>query len=442
VVVQQHHEQRWQTPTPVQATGYENPYPASPAGGAHAGGGRWSAQLARTQDTATQTYYELAFGDGRLQVMLTEPPAASQEWATGMHARSVEVLPAAGNQAGAAVWEAVDLRDTGAIHVAERILSDADQQAAEMRRQASLQAVAIREVAEQEAAEIRQQASAQAVPVREAAEREAAGIRQQATAQATAIRAAAEHEAAAVRAAAQQEADALRSAVELMSADLDQVAAYLTEKVTGPIERITGGARPTEGYPELADWSAGLAARPGTAGTGPGMLGAAPAPALSPSAEPVTVPDELPSPQQEAGSDEEAAPAARATSHAVPVTDPGEPRTRPAGPATRPARRTDKQGPTRQYRTMRVFAGSMAALVVVALGTGAYQLATRGYTFFVFRSPGTGATDNNAVFPGIIPTPKPSPAHHQQATARGRHSAGGAHQHRHPAGAHHRARGQ
>jgi chemotaxis protein histidine kinase CheA len=440
--VQQHHEQHWQTPAPVQATRYENPYPAKPAGGAHASTGRWSAQLARTQDTATQTYYELAFGDGRLQVMLTEPPAASQEWATGMHARSVEVLPAAGNQAGAAVWEAVDLRNTDAVQVAERILSDADQQAAEMRRQASQQAVAIREAAEQEAAEIKQQASAQAVPVREAAEREAAEIRQQATAQATAIRAAAEHEAAAVRAAAQQEADALRSAVELMSADLDQVAAYLTEKVSGPIERITGGARPTEGYPELAGGSAGLAARPGTAGTGPRMLGTTPAPAVSPSADPATVPDELPSPQQETGPDEEAAPGARATSHAMPATAPREPQARRAGPATMPARRTDKQGPSRQARTMRVFAGSIAALVTVALGTSAYQLATNGYTFFVFRSAGTGATNGNAVFPGNTPAPKPSAAHHQPTTGRDQHGARGTHHHRHPGGTHRRVKSQ
>jgi len=72
---------------------------------------------------------------------------------------------------------------------------------------------------------------------------------------------------------------------------------------------------------------------------------------------------------------------------------------------------------------MLAFAGTITALVVLVLGTGAYQLATRGFTFFVFRSAGTGATDNNAVFPGIIPTPKPSPAHQHPKTGRGQHGA-------------------
>ena len=42
---------------------------------------RWSAQLARTTGPIPQTYYDLAFGDGRLQVMLTETPGAGQGWA-------------------------------------------------------------------------------------------------------------------------------------------------------------------------------------------------------------------------------------------------------------------------------------------------------------------------------------------------------------------------
>jgi hypothetical protein len=70
---------------------------------------------------------------------------------------------------------------------------------------------------------------------------------------------------------------------------------------------------------------------------------------------------------------------------------------------------------------MRVFAGTITALVVLALGTGAYQLATRGFTFFVFRSAGTGATDNNAIFPGIVPTPRPSPPHHHPTTGTAKH---------------------
>lgn len=102
---------------------------------------------------------------------------------------------------------------------------------------------------------------------------------------------------------------------------------------------------------------------------------------------------------------------------------------RPARPATRPARRTDKPARSRQSRPLVAFAGTITALVLLALGTGAYQLATRGFTFFVFRSAGTGATDNNAIFPGIIPAPKPSPAHHHPTTGPGQHRAPGAHHH-------------
>jgi hypothetical protein len=250
----QHHEQRWQTPAPVPATRYENPYPARPAGGTHARTQRWSAQLARTQDTATQTYYELAFGDGRLQVMLTEPLAASQDWAAGVHARPVEVLPVGTDQAGSTGWDAVDLRNSDAVRVAERILSDADRQAAEIHHEAAAQATAIREAAEREATEIRQQAAAQAVPVREAAEREAAEIRQQAAAQA-----------AAVREAAEREATELRAHLLALSAELGRVAAYVTENLTSP-------ATPVKAPP----------ARPATA------------PAARPAAEPATKPQGQP----------------------------------------------------------------------------------------------------------------------------------------------------
>jgi hypothetical protein len=222
----QHHEQRWQTPASVPAARYENPYPARPAGGTHARTQRWSAHLARTQDTATQTYYELAFGDGRLQVMLTEPPAAGQEWAAGVHTRPVEVLPVGTGQAGAAGWDSVDLRNADAVRVAERILSDADHQAAEIHHEAAAQATAVREAAEQEAAEIRQQAAAQAAVVREAAEREAAE---------------------------------LRAHLLALSAELGRVAAYVTENLSRP-------ATPVKAQP----------ARPATA------------PAAKPAAEPVT----------------------------------------------------------------------------------------------------------------------------------------------------------
>jgi hypothetical protein len=418
-------------PAPGRAT--EAGYQIRPPTGAHAKGQRWSAQFARAEDTA-QTYYELAFGDGRLQVMLTEPPEPDQGWATSPHARVVEALPPGGQQAGPVGWEAEDLRNSDSVQVAARILADADYQAAEIRRAAAEQSAALREAAEAEAAEIRQRAA----PIREGAELEAAEIREQAAARAAAVRDAAEHEAAAIRTAAQREADALRSAIQTMSADLDRMAAYITENFTGPIERITAntGTRLAEGYPD------GYARHAkGPAGTGPRSSAAAPAPVATPRADPAAPapavdPYEEPSHYDErphydeADSLEEASPGGRATSRAAPVIT-------PARPATRPTRQTEKPGRSRQYRTMRVFTGTIAALVVIAIGTGAYQLATHGYTFFVFRSAGTGATDNNAIFPGIIPAPKPSPTHHQPP--KGRH-ARGAHHH-HPGGTHHHVKG-
>jgi hypothetical protein len=238
---------------PATRTGY----PAKRYAGAHAK--TWSAQLARTQDTTTQTYYELAFGDGRLQVMLTEPPKTGQEWASGMHARPLE---------------ADDLRDSDAVRVAERILSDADYQAAEIRRDASTQATAIREAAEQDAAEIRQQASAQTVPVREAAEREAAEIKKQAAEQAAAVREAAEREAAELRAHLLE-----------MSAELGRVAAYVTESLTSPTIPVTKPPPPPVAKPATAP-AVKPAARPVTKpATKPGTK-----PAVKPVAKPGTKP--------------------------------------------------------------------------------------------------------------------------------------------------------
>ena len=201
--VAQHHDERQQPASVASAPVASAPvasaqvpatrsgYPARRYVGAHAK--TWSAQLARTQDTATQTYYELAFGDGRLQVMLTEPPKTGHAWALGGHARPLE---------------SDDLRNSDAVRIAERILSDADYRAGERQREASAQATAIREAAEAEATEIRQQAST---------------LQQQATDQAAAIRQAAEAEATEMRAATQS-----------MSGELHRVAAYVTQNLATP----------------------------------------------------------------------------------------------------------------------------------------------------------------------------------------------------------------
>ena len=108
------------------------------------------------------------------------------------------------------------------VRLAERILSDADEQAAGIKQEAWEQANAIREAAEREAEEIRRQSAYQAEALREA-EREAEEIRRQAA-----------YQAEAVREAAAREADELRAGAIRLSAELGQVAAYVTRTLTIP----------------------------------------------------------------------------------------------------------------------------------------------------------------------------------------------------------------
>ena len=254
------------------------------------------------------------------------------------------------------------LQGEDSLRLTQRILSDADSEAAAITQEALEQASAIREAAEREAEEIRRQAACEADAAREA-ERVAGELKRQAAEQAEAMREAAEREADELR------ADAIR-----LSAELGEVAAYVTRTLTTP-------AMPVPELPAQSGqhYTEGIDGYPRSGG-GPQTW--------EPDAawEPETWPP-------------------------------------PARPATRHVRRTEKPPRSRQSRAMLAFAGTITALVVLVLGTGAYQLATRGFTFFVFRSAGTGATDNNAVFPGIIPAPKPSPAHQHPKTGPGQHGA-------------------
>jgi hypothetical protein len=93
----------------------------------------------------------------------------------------------------------VELRSADSLWLAQRVLSEADQQAAEITLEAQGQAAALRAAAQQEAAEIKQRASDQA---------------------------------AALLAAAEWDAAHMRTAVMTMSAELGQVAAYVTENLT------------------------------------------------------------------------------------------------------------------------------------------------------------------------------------------------------------------
>ena len=129
--------------------------------------------------------------------------------------------PAAGPAASSQRWSAHpagEVRITDSVWLAGRVMTIADDQAADVTYEAWGQAAAIRDAAEREAAAIRQQASEQAAAIREAAERDAAE---------------------------------LRAAVLSMSGDLGRVAAYVTESLTVARRRPArpGPRRPPPGPP-------------------------------------------------------------------------------------------------------------------------------------------------------------------------------------------------
>jgi len=340
---------------------------------------RWSAQLARTTGPIPQTYYDLAFGDGRLQVVLTEAPGANQGWGSPAATNMLQLTGPETGQQSAMGWQGADPGNADSVRLAQRILADADQQAAEIRLEASAQAAAIREAAERDAAWIREQTAAEAAPIREGAEREAAEIREMAAAQAAAIREAAEVEAA-----------ELRAHLLAMSAELARVAAYVTENLASP---------PQPGVKTIS------------------------VPVLEPATEPGAMPVAEPA----------AKPAAR------PAT---APRTRPATrPGPRPATKPTAKPKTRQYKAMRRISVAAAALVLLVGVSGATEIGLHGFKFFVFRSSGTGATNGNALKenqgpgqPDAPGTHHPKAAHptgqdHSKAKSHGKASHGAKAQH-------------
>ena len=326
-----HHTQHWQTAAPsapAPQIGIPAGYPrhtGAPGADPYGNVQRWSARMAGTAGAASHD--EVAVDDTWHQVVLTETPTAGQEWGPGYGTTTgQEWGPGYGATAGqtrpfgradAAGLIAPTLREAGeprladSVQLVKWILTDADDQAARIRQQAA----ALREAAEMEAAEIKQQAAAQATTLREAAEREAAE---------------------------------LRAAVTSMSAELGQVAAYVTENLTLPAEPATT---------PLARSAARTAAWPAT----------------EPAARPPTKPT------------------------ARPATKPAaKPATRPATkPGTRPA--TAPPARTRQFKAMRLTSVAVAALFLFSVVAGTTEIALHGFSFFVFRSAGTGATASNGL---------------------------------------------
>jgi hypothetical protein len=388
----------------------------------------WSAQLARTTGPIPQTYYDLAFGDGRLQVVLTEAPA--DQGRAGPAATNVLQLTGADTgQQGAVTWQPGDPGNTDPVRVAQRILADADEQAAEIRLEAAAQAAAIREGAEREAAQIKEQTAAEAAPIREGAEREAAEIKERAAADAGAIRATAEREAAAIRVAAQREADALRSAVSTMSAELDRVTSVLSGPLTAPGSAPRGGAPHAGPSAAAATAPAAPSQEAEPAGDTAPADGAGPVGYAVPGARPQRAPGR---PAARPGRRPADGPSAAPDGDASPEDSPGGrgARTAPPSALRKPPAKSGAQ--TRQYTAARRFAMGAAALVTFGLLLGAFNLVTyHDLSFFVFRGQGVGATPPSPL--PAQPNATPSPATHHPSPGPG---------HKHPvaAGRHHRRR--
>jgi hypothetical protein len=236
----------------------------------------------------------------------------------------------------------VQVWDAGAAELATWIISEANQQAADIRHEARDQVAASLADAKQEAAELVRKASEQATATLTAAEQDAAEI---------------------------------RATVAKLSADLGGVAAQVTQNLVGfatpATKPLTGPAvqpiaRPMpEPVTEPQAWPAARSAakpgiRPASRPTGKPGTGPAAKPGTRPAARPGT------------------RPAAR-------------PGTRPAAkPGTRSAGRA--KGTPRQLKAIRVAAAAAAALFLFAVGTGATEVALHGFSFFVFRESGAGET--------------------------------------------------
>jgi hypothetical protein len=250
-----------------------------------------------------------------------------------------------------ALWEA----DSGRL--AQRILSDADRQAIQIRQQASAQAAATLAAAERETAEVRQQAAAQAAATLAAAEREAAG---------------------------------LRAAVMRMAAELGTVAEYVTESLGSHAKPPTRAEAVLGQYvTENLAISAKPAARPAPR---PEDLAREPSPSTRPQARTAT------------------RPAARPAERPA-----GKPAARPAGkPAARPARKP-ASGRGRQVAAMRFAVIGTSVLFLVAVVGGVAEVYLHGFDFFIFRSTGTGETGPSGLKenqgPGQPDAPKPAPSH-------------------------------
>jgi hypothetical protein len=217
------------------------------------------------------------------------------------------------------------------------------------------------------------------------AEAEAYRIR----AEANALRAEATAQAATLREAAERDAAKVRASLHAMSAELNQVAAFVTKRLTLPGEAEPG--------PE-AD-----VARPESRTR---AVQAPPTQTSGPSAPRTT--------RQASASATRAKAKTDTVTRESPVTVPG----------VRP----------RQLRAARAVVAAIAGLLLIGVASGTAEIFLHGMPFFVFRSAGTGGTPGSGVQedqgPGQLDAPgarhHTAPRHHQNHHGRpSRHHTGG-----------------
>jgi hypothetical protein len=230
--------------------------------------------------------------------------------------------------------------DAGSVELASWIISEANQQATEIRHEARDDAATARADAKQEAAKLVQQAAEQAAATLAAAELQAAKIR----------------------------AEILK-----LSADLGGVATSFTENLLSPARPAASPVADPPARPRTQA-AAGLAAPPATPTAAPAtepaaLSGTGPAARLAtkPAARPATTP-----PTRSAG--------ALATKPGV------SPR------RVKPETQTGGKSKTRQVSAARKVTVSFVILSLIGAATGATEVALHGPAFFVFRANGAGAS--------------------------------------------------
>jgi len=222
--------------------------------------------------------------------------------------------------------------DAGSVELATWIISEANQQATEIRHEARDEAATARAAAKQEAAKLVQQAADQA---------------------------------AATLAAAELQAAKIRAGILKLSADLGGVATNFTEDLLCPAKPAADPA------PKLRAQAA--------AGMAPSVTEPAAPSAAEPTARLATTPATKPA----------ARPAAKPAprSVAAPATKPGvSPR------RTKPQTQVAGKTKNRQVSAARKVTAALVALTLAGIATGATEVVLHGPAFFVFRANGAGAS--------------------------------------------------